>query len=115
MSEEREREEERSENDERNENEHERERERTERNERNGRERDENYDENDKRVKRGSGELCPTSLLVRNISYRVTTTEIRSLMEKHGEVRDVYIPLDHHSGRSRGFAFVEFFDARDAK
>jgi RNA recognition motif-containing protein len=79
-----------------------------------------NRDERDeggerKTVKRGSGELCPQSLLVRNISYRVTSGEIRSMMEKHGEVRDVYIPLDHHTGRSRGFAFVEFFDARDAR
>jgi hypothetical protein len=72
-------------------------------------------DDGKKTVKRGSGELCPQSLLVRNISYRVTSGEIRSMMEKHGEVRDVYIPLDHHTGRSRGFAFVEFFDARDAR
>lgn len=79
------------------------------------RDRERDREEHERRVKRGSGELCPTSLLVRNISYRVTTNEIRSLMEKHGEVKDVYIPLDHHSGRSRGFAFVEFYDARDAK
>jgi FUS-interacting serine-arginine-rich protein 1 len=72
-------------------------------------------DDEDNRVKRGSGELCPQSLLVRNISYRVTSGEIRNMMEKYGDVRDVYIPLDHHTGRSRGFAFVEFFDARDAR
>lgn len=76
-------------------------------NDREGRER--------KTVKRGSGELCPQSLLVRNVSYRVTTGEIRNMMEKYGEVRDVYIPLDHHTGRSRGFAFVEFYDERDAR
>jgi len=35
-------------------------------------------------------------------------------MEKHGEVRDVYIPLDYNTKRPRGFAFVEFYDARDA-
>ena len=87
---------------------------RDDRNERE-RERDFDRDEREQRVKRGSGELCPTSLLVRNVSYRVTTGEIRELMQKHGEVRDVYIPLDHHTGRSRGFAFVEFTDARDAK
>lgn len=79
------------------------------------RERDDDDRYGERKVKRGSGELCPTSLLVRNVSYRVTTGEIRAMMEKHGEVRDVYIPLDHHTGRSRGFAFVEFFDARDAK
>lgn len=78
-------------------------------------ERDEREERDRKTVKRGSGELCPQSLLVRNVSYRVTTGEIRNMMEKYGEVRDVYIPLDHHTGRSRGFAFVEFYDARDAR
>lgn len=33
-----------------------------------------------------------TSLLVRNLSYRVRPDEIRRIMSKHGEVRDVYIP-----------------------
>jgi hypothetical protein len=82
---------------------------------RRGGDRDDDDDRDRRTVKRGSGELCPQSLLVRNISYRVTSGEIRNMMEKYGEVRDVYIPLDHHTGRSRGFAFVEFYDARDAR
>lgn len=82
---------------------------------RGGSDRGDDDDRDRKTVKRGSGELCPQSLLVRNISYRVTSGEIRKMMEKYGEVRDVYIPLDHHTGRSRGFAFVEFYDARDAR
>lgn len=33
-----------------------------------------------------------TSLLVRNISYRVRAQEIRRVFSQYGEVRDVYIP-----------------------
>ena len=33
-----------------------------------------------------------TSLLIRNLSYRVRADEIRRLMVRYGEVRDVYIP-----------------------
>jgi RNA recognition motif-containing protein len=52
---------------------------------------------------RGGGERGPdrggereniptTSLLVRNISYRVRSDELRRLFSRYGEVRDVYIP-----------------------
>ena len=35
-------------------------------------------------------------------------------MTQYGDVRDVYIPTDYHTQQPRGFAFVEFFDERDA-
>jgi RNA recognition motif-containing protein len=35
-------------------------------------------------------------------------------MSKYGEVRDVYIPPDFHTGRPRGFCFCEFFTAKGA-
>jgi RNA recognition motif-containing protein len=38
-----------------------------------------------------------------------------SMMEKYGDVRDVYIPTDYHTRKPRGFAFVEFTDSRDAR
>ena len=56
-----------------------------------------------------------SSLLVRNLSYNIHQSDIRRLMEKYGDVKDVYIPTDYHSRKPRGFAFVEFFDHRDAK
>mmetsp|Transcript_19346 Transcript_19346/g.27810 ORF Transcript_19346/g.27810 Transcript_19346/m.27810 type:complete len:178 (+) Transcript_19346:50-583(+) len=62
-----------------------------------------------------SGETSASSLLVRNISYNVSSSEIRRMFEKYGDVRDVYIPLDHYTQRPRGFAFVEFHDGRDAR
>ena len=34
---------------------------------------------------------------------------------RFGDVRDVYIPLDYYTKKPRGFAFVEFHDARDAR
>jgi RNA recognition motif-containing protein len=37
------------------------------------------------------------------------------MMEKYGNVRDVYIPTDYHTRQPRGFAFVEFTDSRDAR
>lgn len=37
-----------------------------------------------------------TSLLVRNLSYRVTADEIRRLFTRYGDVRDVYIPQVHY-------------------
>lgn len=33
-----------------------------------------------------------TSLLIRNISFRVRAGEIRELFSRYGDVRDVYIP-----------------------
>ena len=37
------------------------------------------------------------------------------MMEKYGEIRDVYIPSDYYTRKPRGFAFVEFTDSRDAR
>jgi len=37
------------------------------------------------------------------------------LFEKYGDVGDVYFPLERGTGRSRGFAFVRYFDKRDAE
>lgn len=64
---------------------------------------------------RNSDPESSSSLLVRNLSYNITSSDIRRLMEKYGEIRDVYIPTDYHTRRPRGFAFVEFFDHRDAR
>ena len=41
--------------------------------------------------------------------------DLQPLFEKYGDVGDVYIPLERGSGRSRGFAFVRYYDKRDAE
>merc|ERR1740130_1447678 len=47
-------------------------------------------------------------------SYRTTIDDIKHAFEKYGEVKDVYLPKDYHTGELRGFGFVEFIDERDA-
>lgn len=55
------------------------------------------------------------SLKVDNLTYRTTPEDLRRAFEKYGDVGDVYIPRDRFSRESRGFAFVRFFDRRDAE
>lgn len=54
------------------------------------------------------------SLKVDNLTYRTTPDELRRAFDKYGEVGDVYIPRDRFTKESRGFAFVRFYDKRDA-
>ncbi|KAL0587028.1 hypothetical protein ABG067_003368 [Albugo candida] len=55
------------------------------------------------------------SLLIRNISRRIRSDELRKTFEEFGDVRDVYIPRDFHTREIKGFAFVEFKNERDAE
>ncbi|EKX41338.1 hypothetical protein GUITHDRAFT_142043 [Guillardia theta CCMP2712] len=48
----------------------------------------------------------------------ISAEEVKSVFERFGKVRDVYIPTDYHTKRPKPFAFIEFLngdDARDAK
>jgi len=56
-----------------------------------------------------------TSLKVDNLPYRATADDLLPLFEKYGDVGDIYLPMERASGRSRGFAFVRFYDKRDAE
>ena len=47
---------------------------------------------------RGEQQRSGVSLLVRNLSFDSSPHDIRRAFEKFGEVRDVYIPKDYHSG-----------------
>ncbi|XP_021931960.1 serine/arginine-rich splicing factor 2 isoform X2 [Zootermopsis nevadensis] len=55
------------------------------------------------------------SLKVGNLTYRTTPEDLRRVFEKFGSVGDIYIPKDRFSRESRGFAFVRFYDKRDAE
>eukprot|EP01068_Selenidium_serpulae_P005955 Selendium_serpulae@DN4237_c0_g1_i1.p1 len=55
------------------------------------------------------------SLLVRNLRHETSPQKIRRSFEKWGEVRDVYLPLDYHNKRPRGFGFVEFVEEEGAR
>ena len=59
-------------------------------------------------------EIEPRSLLVKNLDPNLRSDELKSIMGKYGDIKDIYIPLDYYSRKPRGFAFVEFHDSRDA-
>merc|ERR1719431_1736577 len=56
-----------------------------------------------------------TSLRVGNIPYKTHQDDLREVFEKFGDVGDVFIPTDRESGRPRGFAFVRFYNKKDAE
>jgi cold-inducible RNA-binding protein len=45
---------------------------------------------------------------VGNLSYTVTTDELRKMFTEFGEVIDATVITDKMSGRSKGFGFVEY-------
>jgi cold-inducible RNA-binding protein len=49
-------------------------------------------------------------LFVGNIPFKATESEIRELFSPHGEISDIFIPLDRATSRPRGFAFVTYED-----
>lgn len=56
-----------------------------------------------------------TSLKVDNLTYRTTVDDLKKVFRAYGDVGDVYIPRDARTNQSRGFAFVRFFERRDAE
>eukprot|EP00088_Acartia_fossae_P001022 TRINITY_DN10385_c0_g1_i1.p1 TRINITY_DN10385_c0_g1~~TRINITY_DN10385_c0_g1_i1.p1 ORF type:complete len:194 (-),score=16.16 TRINITY_DN10385_c0_g1_i1:536-1117(-) len=56
-----------------------------------------------------------TSLRVGNLPFSATAEDMTPLFEKFGDIGDIYFPLERGSGRSRGFAFVRYYDKRDAE
>lgn len=54
-------------------------------------------------------------LYVGNLPFSTTDDELRGLFEKHGTLVSVSVISDRETGRSRGFAFVEFEDASSAE
>ncbi len=53
-------------------------------------------------------------LYVGNIPFTTTEPELREIFEKHGTLASVNVITDRETGRSRGFAFVEFEDGASA-
>lgn len=54
-------------------------------------------------------------LYVGNLSFTTTEGELKETFEKHGALASVKVITDRDTGRSRGFAFVEFEDAACAR
>lgn len=65
---------------------------------------------------RGRDEGPPgISLLVRNISQEITAEDLHAAFSRIGVIKDVYIPRDYHSQQPKGFAFIEFATAEQAR
>lgn len=47
------------------------------------------------------------NLYVANLSYRLSSDDLRRAFEQYGEVSSAKIITDRETGRSRGFGFVE--------
>ena len=47
-------------------------------------------------------------LYVGNLPFSATESDLREIFEAHGALESVRVITDRETGRSRGFAFVEF-------
>eukprot|EP01122_Echinamoeba_exundans_P017871 TRINITY_DN981_c0_g1_i1.p1 TRINITY_DN981_c0_g1~~TRINITY_DN981_c0_g1_i1.p1 ORF type:complete len:216 (+),score=37.97 TRINITY_DN981_c0_g1_i1:967-1614(+) len=56
-----------------------------------------------------------TTLFVGNLSYNIGEKELFDIMDRVGRVRNVTIGWNRRTNQSRGYAFVEFADRRDAE
>ncbi|XP_052099917.1 serine/arginine-rich splicing factor 10-like isoform X2 [Mytilus californianus] len=55
-----------------------------------------------------------SSLYVRNVPDSCREDDLRAMFGKYGHLTDVYIPQDYFTRRSRGFAYIQYEDPRDA-
>ena len=53
-------------------------------------------------------------LYVGNLAYSVTESDLKEVCSEFGEVSEVTLITDKHSGRSKGFGFVEMPDNSEA-
>lgn len=56
-----------------------------------------------------------TNIFVGNLSFQTTQDELLATFAQYGNVERVNIVTDRDSGQSRGFAFVEMTERRDAE
>ena len=54
-------------------------------------------------------------LYVGNISFKTTENELKELFSQFGEVASVKIITDAHTGKTKGFGFVEMTSEEDAR
>src|SRR5258706_15191658 len=59
------------------------------------------------------GEKMEYKLYVGNLSYTTSETDLQTLFAEAGAVKSVALIKDRDSGRSKGFAFVEFENQKD--
>jgi RNA recognition motif-containing protein len=47
------------------------------------------------------------AIYVGNLAYEATIADLNNIFSEHGSIKQINIPPDRQTGRSRGFAFVE--------
>ncbi len=55
------------------------------------------------------------NILIRNLSRKVTESELREMFAPFGEVSSLNIVMDEKTNVSKGFGFVEMDDPKEAK
>ena len=53
-------------------------------------------------------------LFVRNLSWNITSEELKEVFAQFGEIEDAVVINDRETGRSRGFGFVTFTEEEAA-
>lgn len=53
-------------------------------------------------------------IFIRNLPFWATSDDLEKMAMPHGVVRSAHVATDRETGRSRGFAFVEFESADQA-
>lgn len=53
-------------------------------------------------------------LFLRNLLYSSTEDDFRDLFSKYGELEEVHLAVDTRTGKSKGFAYVQFAEGDDA-
>jgi cold-inducible RNA-binding protein len=54
-------------------------------------------------------------LYVGNLSFLMTDSDLHNLFEGHGRVQSAWVLTDPHTGRSKGFGFVEMGSGEQAQ
>jgi len=54
-------------------------------------------------------------LYVGNLSYNITNQQLEEMFAPFGQVKSAQVVMDRDTGRSKGFGFVEFVDANQAR
>ena len=54
-------------------------------------------------------------VFIGNLSYNVTGDQLREMFAQAGEVVDAVVIIERHTGRSKGFGFIEFSTEEEAK